>query len=83
MPRGAKLLVLVALAYLALPFDLVPDFIPIVGALDDVLVVVLVLRVVLAASGPELVRRHWRGPPETLGLVLRANQGRQPRARVE
>ncbi len=83
VPRAAKLLVLLALAYLALPFDLVPDFIPIVGVLDDVLVVALVLRVVLAASGPDLVRRHWRGPPETLGLVLRANEGRQPHARVE
>jgi uncharacterized membrane protein YkvA (DUF1232 family) len=83
VPRAAKLLVLVAIAYLALPFDLVPDFIPVVGALDDVLVVVLVLRVVLAAAGPELVRRHWRGPPETLRLVLRANPGRQAPARVE
>ena len=77
MPRAAKLLLLLGLAYLALPFDLVPDFIPVVGALDDVLVVALVLRVVLTATGPELVRRHWRGPPETLRLVLRGNPGSQ------
>ena len=77
VPRAAKLILLLGLAYLALPFDLVPDFIPVVGALDDVLVVALVLRVVLTATGPELVRRHWRGPPETLRLVLRGNPGSQ------
>ena len=83
VPRAAKLLILAALGYLVLPVYLVPDFIPVVGALDDVLVVALVLRVVLAAAGPTLVREHWRGPPETLHLVLRANPGRQAPARFE
>jgi uncharacterized membrane protein YkvA (DUF1232 family) len=63
---------LVALAgYLALPFDLVPDFIPVAGQLDDVLVAALVLRSLLRGGGESLVRAHWPGPESTLTLVLR------------
>src|SRR5829696_3114349 len=46
-----KLLLGAAVAYLALPFDLVPDFVPVIGALDDAIVVGLVLRLVLRAAG--------------------------------
>jgi undecaprenyl-diphosphatase len=56
--------------YLALPFDLVPDFIPVVGALDDALVVGLVLRYALGTAGPGLVEEHWPGPPESLRALL-------------
>ena len=72
LSQPVKLLIAAALAYLTLPFDLVPDFIPVVGLLDDALMVALVLRVVLRAAGPGLVHNHWRGPPETLRLVLHA-----------
>ena len=58
-------------AYLASPIDLVPDFIPVIGLLDDAIVVALALRSVLRAGGPELVRRHWPGPEESLRVVLR------------
>jgi uncharacterized membrane protein YkvA (DUF1232 family) len=71
VPRRHKLLLGALAGYLALPIDLVPDFIPIAGHLDDVLVVVLALRVVLRASGSELVREHWPGPDSSLAFVLR------------
>jgi uncharacterized membrane protein YkvA (DUF1232 family) len=71
VPRRHKRLLGVLVAYLALPFDLVPDFIPVAGHLDDALVVVLALRVVLRGSGSELVREHWRGAESSLALVLR------------
>jgi uncharacterized membrane protein YkvA (DUF1232 family) len=71
VPRRHKRLLGVLIGYLALPFDPVPDFIPVAGHLDDALIVVLALRVVLRGSGSELVREHWRGPESSLALVLR------------
>ncbi len=72
LTRGRRLSLLALVAYLALPFDLVPDFIPVLGALDDALLVVLVLRGVARAAGPELVAEHWPGPPRGLELLQRA-----------
>jgi uncharacterized membrane protein YkvA (DUF1232 family) len=69
--RQHKLLLGALIGYLALPFDLVPDFIPVVGHVDDAVVVALGLRVLLRGSGTELVREHWRGPETSLALVLR------------
>jgi uncharacterized membrane protein YkvA (DUF1232 family) len=71
VPRRHKRLLGLLIGYLALPFDLVPDFIPVAGQLDDALVVVLALRVVLRGSGAQLVREHWRGPDSSLAFVLR------------
>lgn len=71
IPRRHKLLLAALIGYLALPFDLVPDFIPIAGQADDALVVALVLRAVLRASGPERLREHWPGPENSLALLLR------------
>jgi uncharacterized membrane protein YkvA (DUF1232 family) len=68
---GARKLVLAALVpYLAMPFDLVPDSIPIAGYLDDALIVAFVLRQVLRGRGPELIEDHWPGPRRSLALVL-------------
>ncbi len=71
LPRRGRVAVVILLAYLAMPFDLVPDFIPVAGQLDDVLVIALALRVVLRSAGPELIRKHWRGSPESLRAMLR------------
>jgi uncharacterized membrane protein YkvA (DUF1232 family) len=71
--RRRKALLLALLAYLAMPIDLVPDFIPVAGQLDDVLIVALVLRSVLRAGGETLLREHWRGPDESLAVMLRAS----------
>jgi uncharacterized membrane protein YkvA (DUF1232 family) len=71
VPRRHKLLLGAVIGYLALPFDLVPDFIPVAGQLDDALVVFLALRAVLRGSGSELVNKHWPGPERSLALVLR------------
>ena len=69
--RRHKLLLGALVGYLAFPIDLVPDFIPVAGHVDDLLVAVLALRVVLRASGSELVREHWPGPAIPLAFVLR------------
>jgi uncharacterized membrane protein YkvA (DUF1232 family) len=72
VPRRRKLLLVALIAYLALPFDLVPDFIPVAGQLDDVIIVVLVLRRVLRGGGENVLREHWPGPETSLRIVLRA-----------
>lgn len=60
-PRGVRWRLGGLLAYLAMPVDLVPDFLPVIGYADDVIVAVWVLRSVVRAVGVEEVRRHWRG----------------------
>jgi uncharacterized membrane protein YkvA (DUF1232 family) len=71
VPRRHKLLLALLAGYLALPLDLVPDFIPVAGQLDDAIVVAVVLRTVLRRSGAPLLQRHWPGPEASLVLMLR------------
>jgi uncharacterized membrane protein YkvA (DUF1232 family) len=68
------------LVYLALPFDLVPDFIPVLGQLDDAILVALVLRGLLRSAGPRLLREHWPGPAALL-VPLERFAGTAPRLR--
>lgn len=70
LPRRHKWLVGALIPYLAMPFDLVPDFIPVAGQLDDAVIVALVLRRV-TRKNPELVQEHWPGPSSSLALILR------------
>jgi uncharacterized membrane protein YkvA (DUF1232 family) len=70
LPRRHKLLLAALIPYLALPFDLIPDFIPVAGQLDDAILVGFVLRRVVRHD-PDLVRELWPGPPASLALVLR------------
>jgi uncharacterized membrane protein YkvA (DUF1232 family) len=69
--RRRKALIGVLLVYLALPFDLVPDFIPVAGQLDDAIVVALVLRIVLRGAGEALLLELWPGPERSLRLIRR------------
>ena len=71
VPRRAKLLLALLAGYLALPFDLVPDFIPVAGQLDDAIIVALVLRIVVRAGGRELLDDHWPGPAGSRAVIAR------------
>jgi uncharacterized membrane protein YkvA (DUF1232 family) len=71
VPRRRKAILVLLVGYLLMPVDLVPDFIPVAGQLDDAIVAGLALRAVLRGGGPELVREHWPGPDASLELVLR------------
>lgn len=78
VPRGVRIRLGALLVYLAFPIDLVPDFIPIVGYADDVVIVALVLRSVVRHAGPEAIERHWPGTPEGLMAIIKlANHGIQ------
>jgi uncharacterized membrane protein YkvA (DUF1232 family) len=71
MPRRYRAIVVALLGYLALPFDVIPDFIPVAGQLDDAVVVALVLRAILRGGGLEMIEEHWPGPRSSLSLILK------------
>ena len=71
VPRTARLRLSLLLGYLAIPFDLVPDFVPVLGYADDAIIVSLVLRSVVRRAGAPLVRRHWPGTDDGLAALAR------------
>lgn len=81
VPSGVRRRLALLLAHLALPIDIVPDFVPVLGYADDVIVVALVLRSVVRRAGPSVVQRHWQGSPTGLGVLRRlAGLGATPPA---
>ena len=79
LPRGVRIRLWGLLAYLLSPVDLVPDFVPVLGYADDVVVVAWALRSVARRSGTEALDRHWPGQPAGLDGVRRLAAG-SPRA---
>jgi uncharacterized membrane protein YkvA (DUF1232 family) len=71
VPRAARVRLGLLLGYLAIPFDLVPDFVPVLGYVDDAIIVSLVLRSVVSRAGAPLVRRHWPGTDDGLAALAR------------
>jgi uncharacterized membrane protein YkvA (DUF1232 family) len=66
IPRSARLPVWALLAYLAMPIDLVPDFLPVIGYADDAILTALVLHRLMRKAGPAKLAEHWTGTPEGL-----------------
>ena len=71
LPRGVRIRLWLLLGYLALPIDLVPDFLPVIGYADDAVIVAFALRSVTRRAGGEAVTRHWPGTPDGLAAVRR------------
>lgn len=71
LARGVRRWLTALLIYVALPFDLVPDFIPLLGYADDVIIVALVLRRVTRLAGPAALDRHWHGTANGLVAIKR------------
>jgi uncharacterized membrane protein YkvA (DUF1232 family) len=71
VPRAARVRLWLLLGYLAIPFDLVPDFVPVLGYADDAIIVSLVLRSVVRRAGAPLIRRHWPGTDDGLAALAR------------
>jgi uncharacterized membrane protein YkvA (DUF1232 family) len=61
-----KLIVGAAIAYIAMPIDLIPDFIPFIGEVDDVFLLVLALQRLVANAGRPVLLAHWTGAMEDL-----------------
>ncbi|MEK6277541.1 MAG: DUF1232 domain-containing protein [Actinomycetota bacterium] len=76
VPRRRRVVLIALVGYLAMPIDLIPDFLPVAGQLDDVLIAALALRYALRSGGPGLLREHWPGPEGSLNAVLRVAYGR-------
>jgi uncharacterized membrane protein YkvA (DUF1232 family) len=74
LPRGVRVRLWLLLAYLALPVDLVPDVVPVLGHADDAVVVALVLRSVVRRACPAAIDRHWPGTPDGLAALRRASR---------
>jgi uncharacterized membrane protein YkvA (DUF1232 family) len=71
VPRAARVRLWLLLGYLAVPIDLVPDFVPVLGYADDAIIVSLVLRSVVRRAGAPVVRRHWPGTDDGLAALGR------------
>jgi uncharacterized membrane protein YkvA (DUF1232 family) len=71
VPRAARVRLWLLLGYLAIPIDLVPDFVPVLGYADDAIVVSLVLRSVVRRAGAPVIRRHWPGTDNGLAALGR------------
>jgi uncharacterized membrane protein YkvA (DUF1232 family) len=71
VPRGVRVWLVVLVAYLISPIDLIPDFIPVVGYADDALIVAIAVRFALRHAGSAAIERHWPGTPDGLSAVLR------------
>lgn len=71
LPRGVRVRLALLMAYLALPIDLIPDFLPVVGYADDAIIVAFVLRSVVRRAGIEAVRAHWPGTESGFAALAR------------
>ncbi len=75
VPRSRKIVLLAILAYLVLPIDIIPDFIPFIGQLDDIIIAVFLLRRLLKSIGADKVRSHWPGSEKSLSKILKLTKG--------
>lgn len=66
--RRRRLVALGAVAYAVSPVDLIPEVIPILGKMDDLVVAILAVRMLLDGAEEDLLAEHWDGPPEVLEI---------------
>lgn len=86
VPRSAKVWLWIAVVWIASPVDLIPEFVPVAGPLDDAIVAALALRHLVRHADLAVIADHWRGDPATLERMLRrpdrrpkpGDQGRKP-----
>lgn len=78
VPRRSKLWLWLAIAWLVSPIDLIPEFVPVAGPLDDAIVAALVLRHMLRQTHRNVLAEHWRGDLATLEVILGTGRSFSP-----
>jgi uncharacterized membrane protein YkvA (DUF1232 family) len=71
LPRSVRAGLGLLVGYLAFPFDLIPDFIPVIGYADDAIIVAAVLRWVVRRAGVQAARRQWPGTDDGFAVLCR------------
>src|SRR5215207_3668764 len=71
VPRRAKIALLIAILWVLSPIDLIPEFLPVIGPLDDVVAVVLLLRYAARAIPRDVLLEAWPAEPRLLERLLR------------
>jgi uncharacterized membrane protein YkvA (DUF1232 family) len=71
LPRGVRIRLGLLLAYLAMPIDVIPDFVPVLGYADDAIIITAVLRGVVRRAGLDAVRAHWPGTDDGFAALTR------------
>jgi uncharacterized membrane protein YkvA (DUF1232 family) len=69
IPSESKMAIVAAAAYFVSPIDLIPDFVPVLGQMEDLMVLLLLVDGVINHLDPEIVREHWSGDPEMLRKI--------------
>jgi uncharacterized membrane protein YkvA (DUF1232 family) len=72
LPPGLRWRLAAAIVYAGQPFNLIPDWIPVIGYADNVAVICWALRSVIRVAGPEAVAAHWKGSEESLLQLYKA-----------
>lgn len=72
VPVRAKIALPAVIVYVISPIDLIPDFIPFAGQLDDIYLIIIVLRWIMREAGEEVVYECWDGDKKTLDFILTA-----------
>jgi uncharacterized membrane protein YkvA (DUF1232 family) len=83
LPHGVRIRLGLLGVYLAIPFDVIPDFIPVLGYADDAIIVTAVLRSVVRRAGLEPVRRHWPGSADGFTALCRLTGLEAPATRPD
>lgn len=74
VPTRVKLALVFALVWTLSPIDLIPEFIPVIGPLDDVLVIALALRYAARRTPLDALERAWPAEPRLLERLLRGRR---------
>jgi uncharacterized membrane protein YkvA (DUF1232 family) len=78
VPRSVRVRVWIAIAYNIQPFNLIPDFVPVIGFADNVVVTAWALRSAVRKAGTDAVARHWPGTSDQFEVLVRVTRLGKP-----